>query len=719
MIEAILAYIVEWLVWIGDRIVVWMMGIIDKLIIWMTTAFQAVMDWMISIFETIYTWIQSIVDGLKAYFEAVLTVIEDVVIAIWTKFEEMTTAVVDYIKTFITDTLAEIKMFVDSIISGVSNWFDTVGQGIIDLINRGINVIADVATRVKNSLLSWIDEIFKAVALAFQTTLTKINTGLEAFLGGAGSFIAAIETRLSQLKEAFGEAAVKVAQGISDLGEEYLSPIRDQIQDFIKDMTGEIDPKQTAQFINKVEKLALGEAKPQEYHKFIADEWMKGVPEKGLLANVFFTVIGYLGGVMLIAQLTGISCQVSLQEYAKMFPFQLFTPPEVQAAWRRGILPTDKAIDIIRRHGYTEENANIVLKLSDQVPQEGDLLVLYHRGLISEEDLNDALHQRGYDTYYRERMRTASFLIPPITDLITMAVREAFSPEVAERFGQYEDYPGDLTAWAGKQALSEEWSKRYWAAHWALPSPQQGFEMLHRGVIKEDDLDLLLRALDVMPFWRERLTQIAFTPYTRIDIRRMHRVGVLSDAEVEKSYRDLGYDEAKAKTMTDFVLLLNAPDPADNEVALKELSRSNIVNFYSDGLLEKAKALELLIGLGYTENAAMLYLDSTDLDEERKNRKEEVSLILSLAKAGAIDFNTAEDRLRRIGLETAEINKAVVALLRERQKTVKLPSRGEAERMTKAGLITNKEYKEFLQVLGYSDKWVDGYMGLLTESSEA
>ncbi|GAH79863.1 unnamed protein product, partial [marine sediment metagenome] len=75
--------------------------------------------------------------------------------------------------------------------------------------------------------------------------------------------------------------------------------------------------------------------------------------------------------------------------------------------------------------------------------------------------------------------------------------------------------------WAGKKGLSKEWSERYWAAHWNLPSPQQGFEMLHRGVINVSELNMLLRALDVMPFWRDKLTAIAFRRLTRVDIRRM------------------------------------------------------------------------------------------------------------------------------------------------------------------------------------------------------
>ncbi|GAI29857.1 unnamed protein product [marine sediment metagenome] len=98
-----------------------------------------------------------------------------------------------------------------------------------------------------------------------------------------------------------------------------------------------------------------------------------------------------------------------------------------------------------------------------------------------------------YFSLYKELAKQ----IPPVADIITMAVREAFTPAIAEKFGQYEDFPEPLKEWAGKKGLSSEWAERYWAAHWSLPSPLQGFEMLHRGIINQDELNMFLVVTDV------------------------------------------------------------------------------------------------------------------------------------------------------------------------------------------------------------------------------
>jgi hypothetical protein len=135
-----------------------------------------------------------------------------------------------------------------------------------------------------------------------------------------------------------------------------------------------------------------------------------------------------------------------------------------------------------------------------------------------------------------------------------MAVREAFTPAIAARFGQYEDLPPDFVEWVGKKGLSKEWASRYWAAHWSLPSPQQGFEMLHRGVIGIDDVNMLMRALDIMPFWRDKLIQIAYRPLSRVDVRRMFALGVLNVSGVRRAYTDIGYNDYNADLMTQFTI---------------------------------------------------------------------------------------------------------------------------------------------------------------------
>ncbi|KKL14540.1 hypothetical protein LCGC14_2514640, partial [marine sediment metagenome] len=82
--------------------------------------------------------------------------------------------------------------------------------------------------------------------------------------------------------------------------------------------------------------------------------------------------------------------------------------------------------------------------------------------------LDERLTKIGMHPDYLDLHRELAFVIPPVADIITMAVREVFTPEIAARFGQYDDFPAPLEEWGLKKGLSKEWSQRYWAAHWSL-----------------------------------------------------------------------------------------------------------------------------------------------------------------------------------------------------------------------------------------------------------
>jgi len=126
------------------------------------------------------------------------------------------------------------------------------------------------------------------------------------------------------------------------------------------------------------------------------------------------------------------------------------------------------------------------------------------RGEISEGQYAGLLKALDYAPTWRGKLLAIARRIPPISDMIRFAVREVYSPDVRARFGQDDDYPEAFTAKAALHGLSEEDAKAYWAAHWELPSTEQGFRMFHRSLIDKPTLELLLRAKDIMPFWRDK-----------------------------------------------------------------------------------------------------------------------------------------------------------------------------------------------------------------------
>lgn len=179
------------------------------------------------------------------------------------------------------------------------------------------------------------------------------------------------------------------------------------------------------------------------------------------------------------------------------------------------------------------------------------LLTLWYRKLITDSVLNDELHKYGFDDDHIKYLKDSVLFFPSPADIIRFGVREVYTPEVREQYGLEQDFPPEITADAEKAAVEPEQIMKYWAAHWELPSALQGYEMLHRGLITEDDLKILLRTLDVMPFWREKLIGISWSVPTRVDVRRFWDMRTIDEARLREVYRAQGYHD---KDLDDYVL---------------------------------------------------------------------------------------------------------------------------------------------------------------------
>jgi hypothetical protein len=142
--------------------------------------------------------------------------------------------------------------------------------------------------------------------------------------------------------------------------------------------------------------------------------------------------------------------------------------------------------------------------------------------------------------------------------------------------------------------------------------------MLHRGIISRDDLFMLLRALDIMPFWRDKLINMAYTLFTRIDIRRMYNIGVMNEGDVKRAYLELGYNDYNANLMTQFVIKLK--QQADERIKLaKEQAQqakpatwtaTQTLSFLKKGLITPQRAVQELLLLGYNIERINVYLAS-------------------------------------------------------------------------------------------------------------
>ena len=337
-------------------------------------------------------------------------------------------------------------------------------------------------------------------------------------------------------------------------------------------------------------------------------------------------------------------------------------------------------------------------------PATGDLISYLLRINPDLPDIDRQLRRLGVHSDYSDVYRTLAYPIPPVSDIITMAVREAFTPAIAERFGQYEDFPPEFEKYAAQKGLTKEWSLRYWAAHWNLPSPTQGFDMLHRGVIDVDTLNMLLRAQDVMPYWRDKLVAIAYRPLTRVDVRRMYKEGVLDEAEVYESYLIAGYNEENAERMARFTV-------AQTLSVLSKFTSGDVVKAYVSRMITRSEAMSLLRDMNIRTEDGNYILSTADYKRDWELTDNKIAGIKNLYKKQVYDENITRDKLTGLNLPSEQVNVLMEQWYYEVKAEVTATwTTAQTLSFLKKKIITRERAIRELQLNGYDEEHIDVYL---------
>lgn len=395
--------------------------------------------------------------------------------------------------------------------------------------------------------------------------------------------------------------------------------------------------------------------------------------------------------------------QAVLNEIWSRHPNMPVPPSQAAELAARHLTDVEEAKAEARRGGVDDRRFELLTELARARLPVGEVLEARRRGLITEAEARERLRLLGFqdrdmDIFFKPPSGTSLGglvnVVPTLSDFVTWAVREIFEPDERARLGIDAEFPPEMAAFARQIGLSEEFARNYWAAHWDLPSLTQGFEMFHRGVITRDDLEGLFRAVEIPPLWRDRLLQIAYVPFTRVDVRRMRAAGVIGPEDVVRAYMDLGYDEPRARKLAEWT---------EREFVLEErqLTKGEIVALYREGLIERGQAQGFLQELGYQADAAEMVLSLADAVLARQRVSASVQVVRSRFVNRRIDRPEAATLLDRLGVRADRRDELLALWEAEREATVRLPTEAQLAAALRRGLIDRETYVRRLIELGY------------------
>lgn len=288
-------------------------------------------------------------------------------------------------------------------------------------------------------------------------------------------------------------------------------------------------------------------------------------------------------------------------------------------AWVRGLLPDREWQRLKRRSGIANE-FQLPLLDSPATPLPTDmLLALYNRGQFGDAELDRQLRASGFGVLSdRAAIKELSYQIPPVSDIITFAVKEAWDDDTVQRFGYDDEFPPELAFWCGKQGLnwgqpvtqngqiirpSIDWPHAYWRSHWTTISPSQAYEMLHRlrGNVADpatwrvpgvrpftlDDVRTVLKIDDYPPAFRERLAAISYNVLGFRQIQQLYQHKIVNRGELIELYKDAGYSDTDAPRMA---ALAHANTTKVNYGQIAEQSKARVIHSYEVGTLNRTQA---------------------------------------------------------------------------------------------------------------------------------
>jgi len=417
-----------------------------------------------------------------------------------------------------------------------------------------------------------------------------------------------------------------------------------------------------------------------------------------------------IGGVFIFNQIGGAVMQAfpplrtaHRKESYSLWPNEIPTMIDAVAMRHWGQLTESAYLELGKENGFNNEYAEKFYNISGHLLSIADYITLWRRDKITEEELDNRLLNLRLDAVTIENAKKVTEYFPNPQDLIHFAVREVYNPEIVSRFGMMQDLPQKFITEAAKGGVQKEQAENYWAAHWVLPSINQGFEMLHRGVIDNNTLNLLLKALDVMPFWRDALTKISYNPLTRVDVRRMYRLDVLDEQGVYDAYLNIGYSPEDAQKMLEFTVRY---ENAENV----GISRSNVMSSYQKGLISNEQLKVYLQGFGYTDNVVSYWLSVADFEKDNNELDTLVNELTAQYNQGIITLEVLQNTLNGANLPAVYVENVVSKVSLKLSAKRKTPSQNDLIDWLHKGIIDSLTYSMHMKQLGFTDELIINYL---------
>lgn len=436
-------------------------------------------------------------------------------------------------------------------------------------------------------------------------------------------------------------------------------------------------------------------------------EWFEGhgipIRPDGELAGLFGAIARSGGWMMQQTLSTAIGFGVGSAMSAVFEPFFLdmqkavysieqnrdLSPTELAALAARGWIEPARLHDEAKNAGVAPERSDLLRRLNEVPLNVTEVLELLRRGHVDEAEADRRLHHLGVPEDARAHLLRLRTIIPTIEEALQGLLQGQIEEGEARR--RYLEAGG-----------VPDWFESAFNIRGTAPTPVQALDLANRGIIpfagRGPDATTYEQAFLEGP-WRNKwlpafqaLAEYLIPPRSIVPLLRSG--AITRERAIELMARN-GVSEVDALAMTE--------EAASGKLAAdRELTKSEILRAYGDGLLDERGATEVLGGLGYEPEEAGFLLGLADFTWERRFRDASVTRIGNLYKARKITEDEAQAALASLGLPGTAMSKALALWDIERELPTADLTESQVRGAWRKGIVDEDYYRNYLTTHGFS-----------------
>ena len=489
--------------WLNEQVsgfVSWLWDSIQSGLNWIIEQTQGFVSWLWDNIVNSFTWLGQQVSGFINW--------------LWSMIEPGLKWVVEQATGFISWLWDQISSGVNFIINSVKGFFTWLWEQVNNVINGLIEYIKGGLTYVIDTLKTFIGGAFNQFISAL---LTIVKPAIDTFIESIGSIVEALQKVAEQFGQFVGSFLISMYNTLTGAVEEVYKWQIAQYQEFVKYANEYIIQPLNQSLRESLNNIAS--ALTQFY-----SGWGSLPPEVAArrcwdyLNNISWAFFGLTVSTVLLEAASIGQLDMTLMS--------VFENPYFHAARANA----EAVMTTFFKYTYEPALRRYYLSAATpEIPEPRDLIDMYFREIIKENELYTYMREHGYDDSWIYKTLQLAERIPGPSDLVRFVVREVITPD-------------DFIKWMKKQKYSEYWSKAYWEAHWQLPSFENIREAFWRGIVNEDEFRKYVVWHDYKPEPRPGISksdldimfELSFRLPGRIDTRWMYEWGIIDKEDVKK-----------------------------------------------------------------------------------------------------------------------------------------------------------------------------------------